>query len=229
MAASVRNLLANPLSRALAKLLPYLHLLLISLVCILVLGSQWIFIGRQLSQRASFWDYCHVYLGLLCAVLAVVFAVHVCSKGKWRQLLPWLCLPAFLWQKSRVFVSRSNLNARSMSQRTYEMDVIEDLQAQDMSDEAHFPLQQLWQDVSGLARGRMPIAGGAGLFSVVEGITLLLLLLSAFSGVVWFWEQGTADALVWRDYHHSVTSGFVAMVVLHMVLALSHLLAFIRQ
>ncbi|WP_350431569.1 cytochrome b/b6 domain-containing protein [Shewanella sp. H8] len=69
-----------------------LHQLVILMSLLLICTSPWIFIGRQLSPRAGFWDVFHVYGGLFTGVLALLFTFHICSAGQWRQFFPWLTL-----------------------------------------------------------------------------------------------------------------------------------------
>ncbi|MGL5359236.1 MAG: cytochrome b/b6 domain-containing protein, partial [Shewanella sp.] len=87
---------------------------------------------------------------------------------------------------------------------------------------------QLGQDCRGLLKGKLPVAGGKGLFSTVEGIGLLLLLATGLSGVVWFVYQGTPLAMAWRGYHQGLAQAFMGFLVVHILLAVSHVLEFIR-
>ncbi|QYJ98313.1 cytochrome b/b6 domain-containing protein [Shewanella alkalitolerans] len=88
---------------------------------------------------------------------------------------------------------------------------------------------QLSNDVCGLKRGKLPLAGGRGLFSVVEGIGMLLFVAVSVTGLMWFITQGSSEALNWRSYHHSLAHGFIVFMVIHALFALSHLLDFIRR
>ncbi|WP_033539874.1 MULTISPECIES: cytochrome b/b6 domain-containing protein [Shewanella] len=88
---------------------------------------------------------------------------------------------------------------------------------------------QLSNDVCGLKRGKLPLAGGRGLFSVIEGICMLLFVAVAATGLMWFLTQGSSEALNWRSYHHSAAHGFIVFMVIHALFALSHLLDFIRR
>ncbi len=90
-------------------------------------------------------------------------------------------------------------------------------------------LSQVALDIKGLFKGKLPAAGGKGLFSLIEGIGLLLLLAVSITGVMWFVLQGDSDALVWRRWHHFFAHGFIGFVILHCVCALSHILEFIRN
>ena len=88
---------------------------------------------------------------------------------------------------------------------------------------------QLSNDICGLKQGKIPLAGGRGLFSVIEGIGLILLVLVSFTGVMWFVTQGSSEALNWRSYHHSAAHGFIGFIIVHSICAAAHLLDFIRN
>jgi cytochrome b561 len=84
------------------------------------------------------------------------------------------------------------------------------------------------RDLAGLLRGRIPTAEGGGLFAVIEGLTLLLLLATAVTGAAWFSSQGSNEALLWRGYHICAARGLAALIVVHVVTVSLHLLEFIR-
>ncbi|WP_299804125.1 cytochrome b/b6 domain-containing protein [uncultured Shewanella sp.] len=88
---------------------------------------------------------------------------------------------------------------------------------------------QLKSDILGLFKGKIPIAGGRGLFSVVEGIGMLLFLGVGLTGIAWFATQGSTDALMWRGYHIQLAQGFIGFIVLHVIFACLHLLDFFRN
>ncbi|MCG9697582.1 cytochrome b/b6 domain-containing protein [Shewanella sp. Isolate11] len=88
---------------------------------------------------------------------------------------------------------------------------------------------QVSADIKGLFKGKIPAAGGKGLFSLIEGIGLLLLFVVALTGTIWFCLQGSSEALAWRSWHHVFAKGFIGFVVLHCICAASHLLDFIRN
>lgn len=90
-------------------------------------------------------------------------------------------------------------------------------------------VSQLKQDIVGLTRAKIPAAGGKGLFSVIEGIGLLLLLGTGLTGMGWYVCQGSAIALDWRSYHQLFSQGFTGFVIVHLLLALSHILDFFRH
>jgi hypothetical protein len=85
------------------------------------------------------------------------------------------------------------------------------------------------RDASGLLRGRIPAAEGGGLFGLIEGLLLVLLLATAVTGAVWFAMQGTADSLAWRSHHILAARGLVTFFVLHVVTVSLHLIEFIRD
>ncbi|WP_076410159.1 cytochrome b/b6 domain-containing protein [Shewanella sp. UCD-KL12] len=88
---------------------------------------------------------------------------------------------------------------------------------------------QLKRDLVGLVKGKVPLAGGRGLFSFVEGLGMLLMLGVALTGVMWFFLQGSSDALTWRSYHIWFAKGFIGFIVVHVIFACLHLLDFIRN
>lgn len=90
-------------------------------------------------------------------------------------------------------------------------------------------VSQLKQDIIGLMRAKIPAAGGKGLFSVIEGFGLLLLLGTGLTGVGWFVCQGSPVALDWRSYHQVFAQGLTGFVIVHLLFALSHILDFFRH
>lgn len=171
------------LNKVLSILLTYLHVWIVICCTLLVCTSPWIFIGRSLRNQASVWDYLHVYLGLFCAVLGILFLVRNALQGKWRLYFGWL-----------------------------------------MGDWA-----ELKQDIVGSARGKLPVAGGKGLLSTVEGVGMLLLVATGLTGVGWFVYQDTAIAMEWRAYHQIFAQAFIGFLIVHMLLAATHIIEFIRQ
>lgn len=85
------------------------------------------------------------------------------------------------------------------------------------------------RDASGLLRGRIPAAEGGGLFGLIEGLLLVLLLATAVTGAVWFAMQGSQEALAWRSHHIFAARGLVAFFLLHVVTVSLHLIDFIRD
>ncbi|GAA0788261.1 MULTISPECIES: cytochrome b/b6 domain-containing protein [Pseudomonadati] len=153
-----------------------LHAAVLVMSLLLVCSSPWIFIAKQLSPKAGFWDVFHVYGGLFTAVIGLLFAIKVCTKGQWRLFFPWLV--------------------------------------------ADF--SQLKADIFGMVKGRLPLSGGKGLLSVIEGGGVILLLLVAISGVLWYLAD-PSDALMWRSYHKVFAQGFIGFIVIHLLLALLHI------
>ncbi|GIU28326.1 cytochrome b/b6 domain-containing protein [Shewanella sp. MBTL60-007] len=88
---------------------------------------------------------------------------------------------------------------------------------------------QLKADILGFFKGKIPIAGGRGLFSVVEGVGMLLFLAVGVSGIAWFATQGSSDALMWRGYHIHLAQAFIGFIVVHVIFACLHLLDFFRN
>ncbi len=88
---------------------------------------------------------------------------------------------------------------------------------------------QIKQDLVGLPKGEIPVAGGKGIFSLVEGLGMLLLLGVSITGVLWFVFQGEPVALEWRSYHQLFAKGFIIFILIHIVFACLHLLDFIRD
>jgi hypothetical protein len=87
----------------------------------------------------------------------------------------------------------------------------------------------VWRDIAGLLRGRIPAAEGGGLFALIEGLLLVLFLVTAVTGAAWSWNQGTSDAIAWRGHHILAARGFAGLLVLHVISASLHLLDFVRD
>jgi hypothetical protein len=85
------------------------------------------------------------------------------------------------------------------------------------------------RDVGGLLRGRIPAAEGGGLFGLIEGLLLVLLVATAVTGAAWFAMQGSQDALAWRGHHIFAARGLVAFFMLHVVTVSLHLVDFVRD
>jgi hypothetical protein len=85
------------------------------------------------------------------------------------------------------------------------------------------------RDLAGLLRGRLPAAGGAGLFSTLQGLLLLALLAAALTGLGWFLSEGSRAALAWRDWHALSANLFGGLFLLHVLAASVHLLDFLRD
>lgn len=88
-------------------------------------------------------------------------------------------------------------------------------------------LSEVRSDLAGIAKRRMPSAGGSGLFSLIQGLLLLLLLATAFSGVGWLLADGARVALAWRDWHIVIADTFAWLLVVHVLASALHLLDFL--
>lgn len=85
------------------------------------------------------------------------------------------------------------------------------------------------RDLGGLLRGRIPSAEGGGLFALVEGLLLAALLGAAATGAGWFFLQGTADALDWRQWHLYAARLLAGLVVVHAIGVSLHLVDLARD
>lgn len=89
--------------------------------------------------------------------------------------------------------------------------------------------QAVGRDIAGLLRGHIPASEVGGLFAVIEGFLLLLLLATAITGAAWFFTQGTDDALAWRSHHILAARWLTGFIVAHVVTVSLHLLDFVRE
>ncbi len=87
---------------------------------------------------------------------------------------------------------------------------------------------QVFRDLAGLLRGRLPRSEGGGLNSALQGFVLLALLGTALTGAGWFLAQGTDAALAWRDVHATFAHVLGAFVIAHAVTALAHVIDLAR-
>ncbi|MDT8438193.1 MAG: cytochrome b/b6 domain-containing protein [Wenzhouxiangellaceae bacterium] len=87
----------------------------------------------------------------------------------------------------------------------------------------------LLRDLSGLLRARIPGAGGAGLYSVIQGLLVLALLAVAWTGVGWWASDGARIALAWREWHQLAAQVFGVLLVLHVVAVATHFLDFFGE
>lgn len=85
------------------------------------------------------------------------------------------------------------------------------------------------RDLGELLRGKVPAAGGGGLFGAIEGLLLLALIAAGMAGVAWFLQQGSEAALTWRALHIVCARMMIAAGVLHVLAVASHLLDFVRD
>jgi hypothetical protein len=88
------------------------------------------------------------------------------------------------------------------------------------------PLGPVGRDLAGLFRGRIPSAESGGLYSLIEGLLLLALAVTAITGAAWFIAHGSDAALGWRDGHTVAARSLVGLAVLHILAVASHLLDF---
>ncbi len=172
------------------------------------------FFGRLVTKLV---DYQHV--------LIIILSVFLISTSGWILMGRGLRASASIWDLLHVYLglvtaglSVSMLFASCMKGRWRQM--FPWLQAD---------FSQIGKDLSGLVKGRIPVAGGSGLFSCIEGIGLLLLVGVSFSGLIWFCMQGSSDALVWRSYHILLAKSFIGFIFVHALCACLHLVDLIRN
>ena len=79
----------SKLSSLFRVMMAHLHVWVVLSSSLLVCASPWIFMGRRIPDNAGFWDYLHVYLGLACAVLGILFLLSNTLHGKMAPIL-WL-------------------------------------------------------------------------------------------------------------------------------------------
>jgi len=81
--------------------------------------------------------------------------------------------------------------------------------------------------VAGGGRLRQYLPGKtAGLGGVIEGLLLLALLATAATGALWFFMQGSAEAITWRSLHLYSARALIALGVAHVLAVAAHLLDF---
>jgi Prokaryotic cytochrome b561 len=85
------------------------------------------------------------------------------------------------------------------------------------------------RDLAGIFRGRLPTVEGGGLFPMVEGLLLLVLLAAGLTGAVWFFTQGSDTAVTLREQHIIAARAFGVLMLLHFVGVALHLLDFVRE
>jgi len=85
------------------------------------------------------------------------------------------------------------------------------------------------RDISGIFHGRLPTVEGGGLLPMIEGLLLIALLLAGLTGAAWFLVQGSATAVVLRDWHIAAARACAALVLLHFIGVALHLLDFVRD
>lgn len=82
------------------------------------------------------------------------------------------------------------------------------------------------RDLAGMAGGQVPSAEGAGLYSAIEGLLLVALVVAGVAGAGWYLAQGGDAALAWRSVHIVSARVLIGLVVLHAVAVASHLVDF---
>lgn len=87
---------------------------------------------------------------------------------------------------------------------------------------------QVFRDVAGLLRGRLPRSEGGGLNTALQGLVLLAMLGTAVTGGGWFVAQGTDAALAWREVHATFAHALGGLVIAHAVTALAHVIELAR-
>lgn len=90
-------------------------------------------------------------------------------------------------------------------------------------------LRSVRGDLAGLVRGRIPASESGGLFGLLEGLLLAVLLLTGATGTAWFVTQGTDAALSWRALHQVSAAALIGLLVAHVVTVGLHLLEFVRD
>lgn len=178
-----RITLGKQIKISLDKICKKLHLGLIFFTMFLVISSPWLFMARKLMPSSSWVNVSHVYLGLVTAILSVLFLLLHSINGRWRQFFCWL----------------------------------------------DGDISQLKADLFGLFKGRLPVAGGKGLFTTIEGLGLLALVTTGITGSLWFFYQGTADAMFWRQVHINCAYAFIGYLCVHILCAISHIWTFIKN
>ena len=142
----------------------------------LIVTSPWVAMLHRIPDAASWFDYAHVVLGCVVALLALVYGWICLGSGRWRTYFPW---------------------------------VAGDVRA-------------IGHDVKNLLRARFPSADGGGLYSAIEGLLLVALLVTGLSGVTWLAMQGSAS-LAWRSAHLFFADFLIGLVIVHVLAVATHL------
>jgi cytochrome b561 len=90
-------------------------------------------------------------------------------------------------------------------------------------------LSGVHSDLKAIGKLKVPSAGGAGLFSLIQGLLLVMLLATALTGFGWLVADGSRAALAWREWHMLVANVFAWLLVLHVAASALHLLDFLRD
>lgn len=158
-------------------------------------------------------------------VLIIILSAFLISTSGWIMMGRSLRASASIWDYLHVYLG---LMAAGLSISMLVSNCIKGKWRQ------FFPwlvldFSHLIKDISGLCKGKLPAAGGRGLFSIIEGIGILLLVGVGFTGVLWYCLQGSSDALFWRSNHIVFAQGFMGFILIHIICAGLHLLDFIRN
>lgn len=82
----------------------------------------------------------------------------------------------------------------------------------------------LGRDLAGLVRLRRPMSEGGGLFSTIEGLLVLALVIAAGTGAAWFALAGSDAAVALRAVHIVTAQVFAGLLVAHVVAVALHLI-----
>ena len=98
----------------------------------------------------------------------------------------------------------------------------------------HFPwaagnLSEVKSDLNAIAKLKIPSAGGAGLFSLIQGVLLVMLLATALTGIGWLLADGSRTALAWREWHMLAANAFAWLLALHLIASALHLVDLLRD
>ncbi|HQR20310.1 MAG TPA: cytochrome b/b6 domain-containing protein [Burkholderiaceae bacterium] len=84
-------------------------------------------------------------------------------------------------------------------------------------------------DLAGLFKGQRPGSEAGGLFATIEGLLLLALLATLFTGALWWLVRGTDAAAGWRSAHIPCARTFIGLMGLHVVAVALHLIDLVRD
>lgn len=78
----------------LSQLMEKLHVLLALLAIWLLSTSGQVHLASRIHDKAGGWDYNHIVLGTITALMSMLFLVKCCRHGQWRLYFGW-CLGQF--------------------------------------------------------------------------------------------------------------------------------------